>query len=175
VKKSIPETKTSTGILSSFAGMPDFIYRSRFIIAVICAAVLLMSGCKKPTVNDISVTTLQAYFETNILNKTFVVDLATDTTKDITGVYSGYNFILTKTASYYDGPMTGTKAGITYTGTWSSNSDYSRLSINLISPSVPAEFIFLNRDWKFTKKELPVMKLAPWGTTDPKVLYMRRL
>ncbi|MFT3678943.1 MAG: hypothetical protein QM791_01645 [Ferruginibacter sp.] len=155
--------------------MPDLIYRSRFLIAIISAIILLMSGCKKPTVNDISVNTLQAYFETNILNKTFVVDLAKDTANDITTQYSGYNFILTKTTSFYEGPMTGTKGSVTYTGTWSSNDDYSKLVINLNSPAVPAEFTFLNRPWKFTKKELPVMKLAPWGTTDPKVLYMRRL
>ena len=71
--------------------------------------------------------------------------------------------------------MTGTKAGVKYTGTWSVNEDFSKLVINIISPSIPIEFIFLNRAWKFTKKALPVMELAPWGSTDPKVLHMRRL
>ena len=71
--------------------------------------------------------------------------------------------------------MTGTKDGIVYTGTWVSNADYSQLAININSPSVPPEFIFLNRVWRFTKKSLPIMELAPYGTTDPKVLHMRRL
>jgi hypothetical protein len=71
--------------------------------------------------------------------------------------------------------MTGTKDGITYSGTWSCNEDYSKLVISLTSPSVPAAFGFINRSWKFTKKALPIMELAPWGTTDPKILHMRRL
>ncbi|HMO61533.1 MAG TPA: hypothetical protein PKC39_10445 [Ferruginibacter sp.] len=161
--------------MSSFAAMPAKLYKSRVTIAVIAASILLLSGCKKPTVSDISITTLQAYFETNILNRNFVVDLAKDGTTDLTGNYSGYTFLLTKTTSYYEGPMTGTKGGMVYTGTWSSNEDYSKLVIILNSPSVPDEFIFLNRNWRFTKKDLPVMQLAPWGTTDPKVLHMRRL
>lgn len=171
----MPVKKPLSPIISSFAGMPDLIYRGRFIIAIVCATILLLSGCKKPTVDDVSINTLQAYFETNILNRTFVVELATDTAKDITAKYSGYDFVLTKTTSYYEGPMTGKKGSVTYSGTWSSNEDYSKLVITLNTPTIPEEFIFLNRAWKFTKKELPTMKLAPWGTTDPKVLYMKRI
>ena len=171
----MPGKKPVFPILSRFAAMPDIIYRSRFIIAIICSIILLLSGCKKPKVEDVSITTLQAYFETNILNRNFVVELATDTAKDITTEYSGYTFLLTKTSSYYEGPMTGKKGSTTISGTWSSNQDYSKLVILLNSPSVPTEFVFLNRAWRFTKKELPTMQLAPWGTTDPKVLHMRRL
>ncbi len=87
----------------------------------------------------------------------------------------GYNFILTKTTSFYDGPMTGTKAGITYSGTWTSNDDYSKLVINLTGTPTPAEFNFINRPWKFTKKAFPIMELSPWGSTDPKILHMERL
>ena len=171
----MPQKNLATDILRKFEAMPDFLYRSRFVVALICAAILLLSGCKKKGVESISINTLQAYFETNILNQNFVVDLATDSSVNKTGDYTGYSFILTKTTSYLDGPMTGTRAGNTYTGTWSSNEDYSKLTISLTSPSVPAEFVFLNRVWRFTKKQLPVMQLAPWGSTDPKVLYMRRL
>lgn len=169
------QKKTETNFLPKFEDMPDFLYKSRFIIAIISAMILLLTGCKKPGIDSISINTLQAYFETNILNKDFVVDLAKDGSTDKTSEYSGYTFILTKTTSYLDGPMTGTKGSQVYTGTWSSNDDYSKLTISLTSPSTPAEFIFLNRSWRFTKKDLPVMQLAPWGSTDPKVLYMRRL
>lgn len=167
--------KPVSPILSRFVAMPEIIYRSRFIIAIISSIILLLSGCKKPAPEDVSITTLQAYFETNILNRNFIVELAKDTANDITSEYNGYTFILTKTTSYYDGPMKGTKGSTVYTGTWSSNEDYSKLVITLNSPSVPTEFVFLNRAWRFTKKELPTMQLAPWGTTDPKILYMRRL
>ena len=171
----MPQKNLATDILRKFELMPDFFYKSRFIIALICAAILLLSGCKKKGVESISINTLQAYFETNILNQNFVVELATDSSENKTSDYSGYSFILTKTTSYINGPITGTRAGVTYNGTWGSNDDYSKLTINLTSPTIPAEFIFLNREWRFTKKQLPVMQLAPWGSTDPKVLYMRRL
>ena len=150
------------------------IFNYRFIIALICAVLLLLSGCKK-AIEDIPAETLQGYFEKNILNKNFVVELATDTSVDKTSLYTGYSFILTKTTLYTEGPMTGTKDGFVYTGTWKSNSDYSQLAINLNAPAIPTEFIFLNRIWRFTKKSLPIMELAPYGTTDPKVLHMRRV
>ena len=154
--------------------MPLMIFNYRFIIALICAALLLLSGCKK-AIEDIPPETLQGYFEKNILNKNFVVELATDSSVDKTSLYTGYSFILTKGTSYTQGLMTGTKGGTVYTGTWASNADYSQLAINLNSPAIPTEFIFLNRVWRFTKKSLPIMELAPYGTTDPKVLYMRRV
>lgn len=135
---------------------------------------LLLLGCKK-TIDNVSQDTFQDYFEDNILNKTFIVELAKDTANIRTTEFTDYKFILTKTTSYYDGPMTGTKNGITYTGTWTSNEDYSKLIINLNSPAPPTSFQFLNRSWRFTRKSLPIMELAPWGTVDPKILHMRRL
>jgi len=133
-----------------------------------------MASCKKLAVAAGSRSQLESLFEQNILNKNFVVNLATDNGTDITGQYTGYSFILTKTTSFYDGPMTGTKNGVVYSGTWTSNDDYSKLIINLNTPTPPAEFNFINRSWKFTKKALPVLELAPWGTTEPKVLHMER-
>jgi len=161
-------------IIRKFDGMSTLIFNNRFIIAVLCAAILLLSGCKKP-IETVSQNTLQKYFEDNILNKEFVVNYALDDTTNKTSDFEGYSFILTKTTSFYDGPMTGTKAGVTYTGTWTSNEDYGKLIISLNSPTPPASFAFINRAWKFTKKSLPIMELAPWGTTEPKILHMRRL
>ena len=156
--------------------MFTLLYKGRLIVAIAFALLLLLSGsCKKLAAAAGSRSQLEALFEENILNKNFVVDLATDNGADLTSQYNGYNFILTKTTSFYDGPMTGTKAGVTYTGTWISNDDYSKLIINLTSPAPPAEFTFINRSWKFTKKAFPVMELAPWGSTEPKVLHMKRL
>lgn len=150
-------------------------YKRRFLIALLLSAVILfLNSCSKKDINGITENTLEDYFETNILNRDFVVELATDTTNDITAQYNGYVFRLFKN-TFYDGPMTGIRNGTTYSGTWSSNSDYSKLTINITPAAVPAEFIFLNRSWKFISKELPVMKLSPWGSTDPKILHMRRL
>ncbi|MBC7934067.1 MAG: hypothetical protein H7Y86_01730 [Rhizobacter sp.] len=156
--------------------LSQFIYKGRFLVAIAFAALLLLSaGCKKLAAAAGSRSALEALFEENILNRNFIVHLATDNGTDLTSQYTGYNFILTKTTSYYEGPMTGTKAGVTYTGTWSCNEDFSKLSISLTSPTTPLEFNFINRPWKFTKKAFPIMELAPWGTTEPKVLHMERL
>lgn len=158
-----------------FKHMPELIYRSRFIIAIAIAVILLLSSCSKSPLDIVSQPSqsfLQQYFEDNILNRDFKVKLATDSSVDLTTQYSGYTFRLTKN-TLLNGPMTATNGTVIYTGTWSSNDDYSKLVISL-PLTVPA-FTFLNREWRFTKKAVPVMELAPWGTLDPKVLHMERL
>jgi hypothetical protein len=132
----------------------------------------LSVGCKKAPVTPTE-ELYQKYFEQNVLNSNFVVSLATDNGNDSTAKYAGWVFRLLKN-TYYDGPMTAVKNGQTYTGTWMCNADYGKLTININSPSVPASFTFLNRDWRFTKKDLPTMELAPWASTAPTVLHMLR-
>jgi hypothetical protein len=152
--------------------MAIFSYRFRIIIALAFAALLLLSSCSKEALAAANRGLLEQYFEDNILNKDFIVQLATDNGTDLTTQYNGYTFRLTKN-TLLDGPLTATTGTTVYTGTWSSNDDYSKLVISL--PNTVAPFSFLSREWKFTKKAVPVMELAPWGTTDPKVLHMQRL
>jgi hypothetical protein len=159
-------------IFTTFKGesMPVIIYRSRFIIAVAFATLLLLlGGCKK-----IVEKKQQNLFEDNILNRDFVVSLATDSGANITTQFTGYTFRLGKN-TLLDGPMTASNSTLpVINGTWSANDDYSKLTINL--PSTITGFSFLNREWKFiTKRNFPDLELAPWGTTDPKVLNMKRL
>ncbi|MEP7108426.1 MAG: hypothetical protein ABI760_10600 [Ferruginibacter sp.] len=156
--------------------MSSLLFKGRLIVAIGLALLLLLSGsCKKLKAAAGDRSALEALFEENILNRNFIVHLATDNGTDITSQFTGYNFILTKTTSYYDGPITGTRAGVTYSGTWVCNDDFSKLTISLTTPAPPPEFSFINRSWKFTKKAFPIMELAPWGSTDPKVLHMERL
>lgn len=150
------------------------IYNNRIFIALAVATLLLLGSCKK-TITTIPEKTLQEYFEETILNKNFVVQYAKDTTTDLTSNYSVDTFVLKKGATFYDGEMTGKNGAVMYTGTWSSNEDYGKLVINVNTPTPPDAYKFINRAWKFTKKSLPIMELAPWGNTDPKVLHMRRL
>ncbi len=149
-------------------------YKWRFLIALFFAAmILLLQSCKKdapaPTVD-----LLQQYFEENVLNRDFKVSLATDNGTNLTTQYSGWVFRLLKN-TFIDGPMTAANNGQTYSGTWSCTEDYGKLTINITQPSIPAGFPFLNRAWRFTKKDIPTMELAPWGSTAPIVLHMRRL
>ena len=155
----------------NFSRFLEMAYRSRLLLAIITALILL-AACKK-TVAPIQQNLAEQYFEQNILNKDFIVKLATDTGVDLTGNYTGYKFRLTKN-TMYDGPMTGIRNGVTISGTWTSNADYGKLIISLTSPAAPAEFSFINRSWRFTRKALPIMELAPWGSTDPKILHMER-
>lgn len=165
---------TRNYFMRKFDEMPTMIYSYRYYIVLLLAAALLLGSCKKK-VEDISQQTLQQYFEEQFLNKNYIVEYASDNTTDITSNYSNDTFVLKKGSTYYGGEMTGSKAGVTYTGTWNSNEDYSKLDININTPTPPSEYGFLNRSWRFAKKSIPVMELSPWGSTDPKVLHMRRL
>lgn len=152
-------------------------YKYRFFIAFICAILLFHSSCSKSNPPEYIANVYEKYFETNILNNDFKVKLAVDNGVDITSQYADYKFRLLKN-TYYDGPMTATKTSnpsVVYRGTWSSNADFSKLVISITETTVPLEFNFLNREWKFTKKALPVMEFSPWGTNEPKVLHMERL
>ena len=145
--------------------------RAIFLISFLFVA-FLFSGCKKGT-PEITENLLEQYFELNILNNDFIVKYALDTSSNITSQYDGYIFRLFRN-TLYDGPMTAVKDGVTYNGTWSSNSDYGKLVITLAHPTDPDIFRFLNRQWRFTRKAIPLMELAPWGSTDPKILHMER-
>lgn len=137
---------------------------------ILFLVLLVNSSCKSngdPGTNAL----LEKYFETNVLNRNFIVSLAQDNGTDLTANYNGYVFVLLKTDLYH-GPLQATKSGTIYNGTWSSNNDYSKLVITLASP--PSEFDFLSRAWRFTSKNFPTLKLAPWGSTEALVLYMYR-
>ena len=155
--------------------MTSKFYKTTLLIAAVFFTITFLNiSCKKIALAAITRSQIEGLFEDNVLNKNFIVSLATDNGTDLTSQYTGYNFILTKTNSYYEGPMTGTKNGVTYSGTWKSNDDYSKLDINITSPAPPAEFGFINQSWKFTKKGFPTLELAPWSN-EPKVLHMKRL
>ena len=138
-------------------------------IAICILAVFFLSGCKKPDVKDNTV--LEQYFETNILNRNFVVSYAKDNANDITSSYEGYIFVLLKTDMYH-GPLKVINGNREFSGSWSSNEDYGKLTIKL--PGTPPEFAFLTRDWRFTSKALPVLKLAPWGSVADTEVHMTR-
>jgi hypothetical protein len=140
--------------------------RNSFYIVIILLALV---SCKKSSGETNPI--LEKYFEENILTRNFVVSHAKDGTADLTSIYSGYTFVLLKTDLYH-GPMTAAKDGVIYNGSWSSNNDYSKLIITL--PETPPEFAFLSRSWRFTSKNLPTLKLAPWGSNEPVELHMLR-
>lgn len=136
-------------------------------LLVLLLSLVAISSCKK---------TLQAkaenYFEKNVLNRNFAITYAIDEGDVITNAFSGYIFILHKGADYYGGDLTVMKGTESYTGSWQSNEDFGKLTIQL--PGTPTEFKFLTRDWRFTSKKIPVLKFAPWGSDANTAITMER-
>ena len=169
----MPQKKTQLSLSQKIDSLPEFLYRSRFIIAILLSIVLMLASCSKATVDEQQVIpAVQQSFDDNVIGRDFRIELATDNGTDITSQYTGFLFRLLKNTSY-DGPFTATNGATVYSGAWSSNEDYSKLVISL--PTAPPPFAFLIREWRFTKKTFPIMELAPWGTTEPDVLHMERL
>lgn len=168
----MPQKKTQVSLFQKVENLPEFLYRSRFIIVVLLSIVLFLASCSKSAIEAKYISAAQQYFEDNVLGRDFRVALATDNGTDITAQYTGFLFKMIKN-TYYDGPFTATNGATVYSGTWSSNEDYSKLVITL--PTAPPTFAFLIREWRFTDKTFPTLKLAPWGSTEPDVLHMERL
>lgn len=140
------------------------------ILFLIVPCFVIFASCKK-LVDKVTETQLEKYFEANVLNRDFIITLATDSTSDFTTDYNGYVFVLLKT-DYYHGPLKVTKGSNVYMGTWVVNGDFGKLDIAL--PAMPPEFIFLTRSWRFTSKNLPELKFAPWGSNAQVALTMYR-
>ncbi|MEO6452779.1 MAG: hypothetical protein ABIN97_01840 [Ginsengibacter sp.] len=128
---------------------------------------IFLCSCKKGGL--ISEERVESLLDENIIGENFVVALATDNGIDITAKYTGYIFVLGK-SDLYNGPLQAKKDAVSSTGTWSTNEDFSKLTITL--PDAPSEFIFLSRAWRFTSKSATLLKLAPWGSSEPVVLHM---
>lgn len=156
--------------------LPLISLKKILLTALFGCMLLVISNCKKLELLSASQSALEKLFEQYVLNKKFVVNFANDGTMDITSKFSSYTFSFSKTTSFYEGTVTATKTGSSYIGTWTSNNDFSKLTINLTTPAIPAELAFLNRAWKYTQKDPELLKLAPWYDDDgPKVLYIKRL
>ena len=137
---------------------------------IFLASVVFSFACKK-TINNISNSLAEKYFEKYVIGNDFVVTLAKDSTTDLTAVYRDYKFILLETDLLH-GPLKAVSGNQTYMGSWQTNDDYSKLDISL--PDSIVAFKFLSRSWRFTKKANPTLELAPWGSTAPIVLHMTR-
>lgn len=168
----MPQKKTLLSLSQKVDSLPEFLYRSRFVIVILLSIVLMLASCSKAAIEAKYISAAEQYFQDEVIGRDFRIELATDNGTDITTQYSGFLFRLFKNTSY-NGTLTATNGATVYTGTWNCNEDYSKLVIVL--PTAPPSFAFLIREWKFTKKTFPIMELAPWGTTEPDVLHMERL
>lgn len=98
----------------------------------------------------------------NILNRDFTVTQAKFEGRDTTPLFGGYVFKLLKN-SYYDGPFEARKEGKTYTGTWQSNDDYSKLILDI---KLNDTLRWVSLTWKFKSKTQNSLEIVPWFNTD---------
>lgn len=150
-------------------------FKWRFAVALgVAVLILFLCGCKK-IVENTQMDIAQQYFKNNILNSDFIIDSAYNNGTDITSRFTGFTIKLLEGTDLTSGVITAKKADSTISGTWLATEQYGKLTVVFTAP--PNGFEFLNRSWRFLEKNLPVMKLAPWGMPNPAVtrLYMRRL
>jgi hypothetical protein len=131
-----------------------------FAVMAIAFIVFSTTGCKKEA---------DSIDNANVLNKTLTVHLATDNGTTITSNYSAYTF---KCAA--GGVFTATNTLFSINGTWAANADFSKVTFTL--PTPPSEFIFLNREWTFTKYTTPIMELGYSATAggEYKILHFQK-
>jgi hypothetical protein len=144
--------------------MLSLFFKYRILIAIIFSIALVSLSCKKSE----STVSNQVFFETNVLNQTLTVHLALDNGSNLTSQFAAYTFSFAT-----NGTMTASNSLLTFSGTWSTTSDYSTLTI-ILHPAVP-EFAFLNRQWKFTRFSVPIMEFAPSASGDNKGLHFQKM
>ena len=121
---------------------------------------------------DTSQNSLGILFEYYVLNKATQITLAIDSAgNNITPTYMDYEIYLRK-ETYINGPLEILANGSKYIGTWESNNDYSRLTLD-ISGLEPFEFF--NRTWRFTYKSMDLLKIAPVTNPGETELHLEKI
>lgn len=137
--------------------------KSRYALYLLLC-ILFAGACSKKKIEEKAYepSTLNKVFEDYILNKDITVTQASLDGRDTTPMFSGYVFKLLKN-TYYDGPFEARHNGQTYTGTWQSNDDYSKLILNIQGTGA---LQWVSISWKFKSKSANSLELIPWFDTD---------
>ncbi len=115
---------------------------------------------------------MEKIFEAMVLNQPVRIVLAVDSSgNNITPNYQDMVIYLRKD-TYYNGPLEILAKGTKYMGTWSSNSDYSRLNLSILG--IP-EFAFFDKTWRFTYKSSTLLKIAPVVNPGKKTLHLEKI
>lgn len=126
---------------------------------------MLWASCSKEKIAEDKAyepDTMQAFFETYILGKDIRVTTAKFEGRDTTAMLSPYTFRLHKN-TYYDGPFSAVNGSDTFWGSWQSNSDYSKLILDVRQNSA---LDWISISWKFKSKTISSLELIPWFDTD---------
>jgi hypothetical protein len=115
---------------------------------------------------------MEKIFEAMVLNQPIRIILAVDSSgNNLTANYQDMVIYLRKD-TYYAGPLEILAQGTKHLGTWSSNSDYSRLNLEI--QGVPEFAIFNSNPWRFTYKSINLLKIAPVNNPGQKTLHLEK-
>lgn len=105
-----------------------------------------------------NVTSGQKAFDLLVLGKPFVMKSAVDSAgNDITAEFANQVYYLDK-QSYTNGPSRVVVDGVTYSGFWDSNEDYSKLVLRV---SGLKNFEFFSIPWRITNKTFTGLSMIP--------------
>ena len=137
-------------------------------LLVLCSVGLAVttSSCEKdtsalppvPKDSADNVSAAQKAFDLLVLGKEFYMKKGIDSAgTDLTSQYADQIYILKK-ETYENGPLTVTAGGITYTGTWKANTDYSKLELFVTGRP---DFAFYSIPWRVKNKTLTGLSMVP--------------
>ncbi len=116
---------------------------------------------------------MEKIFEAMVLNQPVRIILAVDSAgNNLTPSYQDMVIYLRKD-TYYAGPLEILAQGTKHMGTWSSNSDYSRLNLEI--QGIPEFAIFNSNPWRFTYKSINLLKIAPVKNPGQKTLHLEKV
>ena len=134
------------------------------LLILMIAITLPFSSCEDkppptpPPDSTDNVTSAQKAFDLLVLGKQFYMKKGLDTSgNDLTSQYADQIYILEK-LTYTNGPAKVIIGADTYTGTWKSNEDYSKLELSVAGRS---DFDFFSIPWRITLKTYTGLTMVP--------------
>ncbi len=143
--------------------MKKFLTAFLYVVVVVLGMVPLSSCEDKPpptppTDSVDNATSAQKAFDLLVLGKQFYMKKGIDSSgNDLTASYADQIYVLEK-QTYTNGPAKVIIGTDTYTGTWQSNDDYSKLELKVEGRP---DFQFFSIPWRITTKTYTGLSMVP--------------
>lgn len=143
--------------------MKKFLSAFLYVVVVVLGMVPLSSCEDKtpptpPTDSVDNATSAQKAFDLLVLGKQFYMKKGIDSSgNDLTASYADQIYVLEK-QTYTNGPAKVIIGTDTYTGTWQSNDDYSKLELKVEGRP---DFQFFSIPWRITTKTYTGLSMVP--------------
>jgi hypothetical protein len=135
-----------------------------FSVVILVLGIMPLTSCEKnppttpPTDSVDNATSAQKAFDLLVLGKQFYMKKGIDSSgNDLTASYADQIYVLEK-QTYTNGPAKVIIGTDTYTGTWQSNDDYSKLELKVEGRP---DFQFFSIPWRITTKTYTGLSMVP--------------